>query len=137
MQTSEIEGEYLDRASVQSSVRRAFGLSADRRRGVAESGIADLLTHGFSTWQASLDDATVHLWHTMVCIGRSDLQSLGEWRQGPEPMQVVSGPMHRLGFTSKRHGQTRRPPQWNALSGGLTSPLRAANIPWRPWHVPV
>ena len=33
MKTSEIEGEYLDRASVQSSVRRAFGLSAERRRG--------------------------------------------------------------------------------------------------------
>ena len=30
--TSEIEGEILDRASVQSSIRRQFGLAADRRR---------------------------------------------------------------------------------------------------------
>jgi len=30
--TSEIEGEILDRASVQSSIRRQFGLSTDRRR---------------------------------------------------------------------------------------------------------
>ena len=30
--TSEIEGEHLDRASVQSSIRRELGLDVDRRR---------------------------------------------------------------------------------------------------------
>ena len=107
MQTSEIEGEYLDQASVESSVRRAFGLSAERRRGVAESGIADLLTHGFTTWHASLDVATLHSWHTMVCRGRGDLQNLGAWRQGSDPMQVVSGPMHRprIHFEAPRSDQ--------------------------------
>ena len=34
IKTSEIEGVYFDRASVQSSVRCAFGLSAERRQGV-------------------------------------------------------------------------------------------------------
>src|SRR5882724_3307990 len=39
--TSEIEGELLDRASVQSSIRRQLGLAADKRRvGPAEQGIA-------------------------------------------------------------------------------------------------
>jgi hypothetical protein len=32
--TSEMEGEILDRASVQSSIRRELGLSADRRAGL-------------------------------------------------------------------------------------------------------
>ena len=30
--TSEMEGEMLDRASVQSSIRRQLGLAADKRR---------------------------------------------------------------------------------------------------------
>src|SRR5271165_6661957 len=42
--TSEIEGEILDRASVQSSVRKQLGLAADKRRaGPAEQGIAEIM----------------------------------------------------------------------------------------------
>jgi Fic family protein len=38
--TSEIEGEILDRASVQSSIRRQLGLATDRSRsGPAEEGL--------------------------------------------------------------------------------------------------
>ncbi len=41
--TSEIEGEILDRASVQSSVRRHLGLGTDQRRvRPAEQGIAEM-----------------------------------------------------------------------------------------------
>jgi Fic family protein len=41
--TSEIEGEILDRASVQSSVRRHLGLGADNRRvRPAEQGVAEM-----------------------------------------------------------------------------------------------
>src|ERR1700734_3868729 len=40
--TSEIEGEILDRASVQSSVRKQLGLSTDARRvRPAEQGISE------------------------------------------------------------------------------------------------
>src|SRR5436190_23367422 len=42
--TSEIEGESLDRASVQSSIRRHLGLPHDGRRAKpAEDGIAELV----------------------------------------------------------------------------------------------
>src|ERR1700735_4497227 len=42
--TSEIEGEILDRASVQSSIRRQLGLGVDHRRvGSAEQGIAEMM----------------------------------------------------------------------------------------------
>jgi Fic family protein len=42
--TSEIEGETLDRASVQSSIRKQLGLSTDNRRvGPAEQGIAEMM----------------------------------------------------------------------------------------------
>src|SRR5271165_5259724 len=42
VKTSEIEGEILDRASVQSSLRHQFGLATDRQRiPPAERGIAE------------------------------------------------------------------------------------------------
>jgi len=42
--TSEIEGEILDRASVQSSIRRQLGLAANKRRvKPAEQGIAEMM----------------------------------------------------------------------------------------------
>src|SRR4051794_24395311 len=42
--TSEIEGEILDRASVQSSIRRQFGLETDNRKvKPAEQGIAEMM----------------------------------------------------------------------------------------------
>src|SRR5579872_1157361 len=41
--TSEIEGEILDRASVQSSIRRQLGLATDQRRiAPAEEGISEM-----------------------------------------------------------------------------------------------
>ena len=95
MKTSEIEGEYLDRESVRSSVRLAFGLSAERSRGAAESGIADLLMDGFRTWRSDLDEEALFRWHNMVCRGRTDLRDLGNWRRRPDPMRVVSGPIQK------------------------------------------
>ena len=42
--TSEIEGEILDRASVQSSIRKQLGLSVEERRvRPAEQGIAEMM----------------------------------------------------------------------------------------------
>ena len=44
MKTSEIEGEILDRESVQSSVRRHFGLATENKRiRPAERGIAEMM----------------------------------------------------------------------------------------------
>lgn len=44
LKTSEIEGELLNRNSVQSSLRRQFGLETDHRRvPPAERGIAEMM----------------------------------------------------------------------------------------------
>ena len=44
VKTSEIEGELLDRDSVQSSLRLQFGLDTERRRvPPAEAGIAEMM----------------------------------------------------------------------------------------------
>ncbi|AXQ96157.1 Fic family protein (plasmid) [Cereibacter azotoformans] len=92
--TSAIEGEVLDRASVQSSVRRQFGLSSDRRAGPAESGIAEMMVDCFTGWNEPLTTERIWTWHELVCRGRSDLRAVGRYRDHPEAMQVVSGPIH-------------------------------------------
>src|SRR6266446_6727241 len=49
--TSEIEGEILDRASVQSSIRKQLGLSTEERRvRPVERGIAEMIVDLYRTY---------------------------------------------------------------------------------------
>ncbi len=94
LKTSEIEGELLDRDSVQSSLRRQFGLQVDARRvAPAERGIAEMLGDLYRGHASPLTQDMLFAWHRLLLQGRTDLQ-VGQWRSGPEPMQVVSGPVH-------------------------------------------
>ena len=94
LKTSEIEGEMLDRDSVQSSLRRQFGLQADTRHvAPAELGIAETLADLYRRYADPLDDATLFQWHKWLLQGRTDLRAVGEYRKHSEPMQVVSGRM--------------------------------------------
>lgn len=90
--TSEIEGEILDRDSVQSSIRRQLGLVSDGRRvKSAEQGIAEMMVELYRDFDAPLTDATLFAWHRMVVHGRTDLRDVGRYRTHSDPMQVVSG----------------------------------------------
>lgn len=94
--TSQIEGEALDRASVQSSIRRQLGLSTDRKRvRPAEQGIAQLTVDLYRSFAVPLSDDVLFAWHRMLMNERRDLQNIGRYRTGREPMQVVSGALHR------------------------------------------
>ena len=93
--TSEIEGEVLDRDSVQSSIRRQLGLAGDRRRvGAAEAGIAEMMVSLYRSLADPLDHDRLHAWHRMVMNGRSDLEAVGRYRTHGEPMQIVSGAVY-------------------------------------------
>jgi Fic family protein len=90
--TSEIEGEILNRASVQSSIQRQLGLAADKRRATpAEQGIAEMIVDLFRSSAEPLSNEMLYRWHRMVASGRRDLINIGEYRTGKEPMQVISG----------------------------------------------
>lgn len=93
--TSEIEGEILNRDSVQSSIRRCLGLANDHRRvSPAEQGISEMMVDLYRGHAKALDDRTLCSWHTMVMKGRADLRDIGHYRTHAEPMQVVSGPIY-------------------------------------------
>jgi Fic family protein len=94
--TSEIEGEILDRASVQSSLRKQLGLATDERRvRPAERGIAEMMVELYRSFAEPLSEKMLFRWHRMVMRGSRNL--MGRYRTGTEPMQVVSGPIHEPG----------------------------------------
>src|SRR6266446_3650658 len=93
--TSEIEGEILDRASVQSSIRRQLGLAADKRRiAPAEEGISEMMVDLYRSFAEPLSDAMLFSWHRMLFEQRGGLRDIGRYRTGDEPMEIVSGPIH-------------------------------------------
>ncbi|HSR29678.1 MAG TPA: Fic family protein [Anaerolineae bacterium] len=92
--TSEIEGELLSRDSVQSSIRRNFGLDTDNRKiPPAEQGIAALMSELYQHANTTLSEEQLFGWHAMVMRGRKDLTTIGAYRTTQNPMQVVSGPI--------------------------------------------
>jgi Fic family protein len=99
--TSEIEGEILDRASVQSSIRRQLGLASDRRLArPREEGVAQMMVSLYATCEQRLTAGMLFEWHRMLMAGRRDMRDIGGYRTGTAPMQVVSGAVHapRLHF---------------------------------------
>lgn len=92
VKTSEIEGEILNRDSVQSSVRRNFGLDTDNRNiPPAEQGIAEMMVNLYETFADPLSHEKLFNWHRMLTGGRTDLNDIGRYRTHEEPMQVISG----------------------------------------------
>jgi Fic family protein len=93
--TSEIEGEILDRASVQSSIRRQLGLAIDERRvKPAEQGIAEMMIDLCRSFGEPLSEKMLFNWHRQLVKGRKDLKDIGRYRTDEEAMQVVSGALY-------------------------------------------
>ncbi|GEP53060.1 Fic family protein [Reyranella soli] len=96
VKTSEIEGELLNRDSVQSSLLHQFGLGPDRPRiSPAERGIAEMMVDLYRTFASPLSDRMLFRWHRMLLKGSRDVSVIGGYRKRGDPMQVVSGPLHR------------------------------------------
>ena len=94
LKTSEIEGEYLNRESVQSSIRRNLGLDTDARRiPPAEKGVADMMMDLYRGFADPLTHETMFRWHGMLTAGRRDLKNIGAYRTDNAPMQIISGPI--------------------------------------------
>ncbi len=90
--TSKIEGELLDRDSLQSSIRRQFGLTTDHRRiPPAEHGISEMMVDVYKNFNKPLSHEILWSWHKMVMNGRRGLKDIGAYRTHSEPMQIVSG----------------------------------------------
>lgn len=96
LKTSEIEGEYISREDVLSSLRNNLGMNdkpvpvKDRRA----TGIAQLMTEVRKSFQEPLTINMLKTWHGLLMGGTPNINP-GEWRKGNAPMQVISGPIGR------------------------------------------
>lgn len=96
MRTSAIEGEVLDRSSVQSSLRRQFGLATDGARAKPrEQGIAEMMVDVYSSFAKPLSHETLCRWHAMLLSHDRGLETVGAYRRHDEAMQIVSGRVDR------------------------------------------
>lgn len=131
--TSEIEGEFLERDSVQSSIRRQMGLATDPMQAKpAEEGIAELMVTLYREAAEPLTHETFFDWHTLVTRGRRDLRDIGRYRTHPEPMQVVSGAIYQPKVHFEAPPSERVPAEmgefiewFNRTGPGRASPLPA------------
>lgn len=95
LKTSAIEGEVLNRDSVQSSIRRNFGLDTDNRRiPPAEQGIAEMMVDLYRRYDHPVSHKQLYAWHEMLLHGRRDLKDIGAYRTHEDPMLVVSNVLH-------------------------------------------
>ncbi len=93
LQTSEIEGEFLDRDSLQSSLRRQFGLQVnEENKLLKEKGISELLFNVFESYGEPLSHELLQRWHG--ALFQKQREDAGQYRQHSAPMQVVSGAIH-------------------------------------------
>ncbi|NNM58335.1 MAG: Fic family protein [Legionellales bacterium] len=94
VKTSEIEGEYISRLDIRSSIKNKLGLNqplvrvSDKRA----QGAVELMLDARNTFAQPLTQAMLLDWHLMLLSwsSNSNLQ-VGCWRVGDEPMQIVSG----------------------------------------------
>jgi len=130
--SSEIEGEVLNRDSVQSSIRRQLGLQVDdRRASPAEQGIAEMMVALYHGFAEPLDVGTLCSWHTMLMRGRNDLRVVGGYRTHEEPMQVVSGKVYDPTVHFEAPPSSRVPGEMNRFIDWFndTGPGGAAPLP--------
>jgi len=95
LQTSEIEGEYLNRDSVRSSIKANLGFGKTARNMPAEQGIADMMFDIYQNYKKPLTNEMLFYWHERLTLGRRDLQDIGCYRTHQDAMQIISGPINK------------------------------------------
>lgn len=94
IKTSEIEGEWLEREEVRSSIRNQLGLSnkLEPVKDPRAVGIAQLMISVRDNYAHPLTKEELFAWHAMVLpLSYNKRLEIGKWRTGSEPMEIVSG----------------------------------------------
>ena len=89
-ESSKIEGEFLDRESLQSSIKQHFGIhDTPKHKSDKETGMAEVLCDVFETYDEPLTHEMLWKWHEEL-FKDSRLDDHGKYRTHAEPMQIVS-----------------------------------------------
>ena len=92
LNSAEIEGEILERESLQSSIQRHFGFITDHKKiPLREKGVGELMWKIFDTYDEPLTNKMLYEWHRLLMKNEYRISDIGKYRTHPEPMQIVSG----------------------------------------------
>lgn len=90
--SSKIEGEVLDRESLQSSIKCQFGINSKHTKETdKEARMARVLHHAYETFEQPLTHEMLWKWHALLFDGQSRITDSGRYRTHQEPMQIVPG----------------------------------------------
>jgi Fic family protein len=133
VKTSEIEGEILNRDSVQSSLRQQLGLGQEAP-GVkpAERGISKMMVDLYQNFATPLADKTMFDWHAMLLSGDTSIRVIGGYRTHPEPMQVVSGPIQKRTVHFEAPPSNRMPDEMKRFIGWFNDTAPGGKTPLQP-----
>jgi len=93
VKTSEIEGEFLSRKDVLSSIKKNLGLATQTEsKDIRSEGISSLMINVRNSFRNPLTEQSLFEWHIMLLSHMKGVE-IGKWRTHSEPMQVVSGAM--------------------------------------------
>ena len=94
--TSEIEGEFLNRQDLMSSIKNNLGLSEkpETVRDKKAVAISNLLVAVRNSYNKKLTEADIKQWHGLLFENSKTIKA-GKWRSSAEPMQIVSGAFGR------------------------------------------
>jgi Fic family protein len=132
VKTSEIEGEILNRDSVQSSLRHQFGLGAEGAHiPAAERGIASMMTNLYDRFADLLNDAALFAWHNHLFVDNKSIKTIGGYRTHSELMQVVSGPIYKPTVHFEAPPSTAVPAEMRRFIAWFndTAPLGKTSLP--------
>src|SRR6202140_424205 len=133
VKTSEIEGEILNRDSVQSSLRQQLGLGAEAP-GVkpAERGISKMMVDLYQNFATPLSDKTMFDWHAMLLTGDTSIRVIGGYRTHPEPMQVVSGAIQKRKVNFEAPPSDRMPEEMKRFIAWFNETAPSGKTPLQP-----
>lgn len=96
LKTSEIEGEFILRSDIRSSIQNNLGLNPKNVpvHDLRAIGIAKLMGLVRDHYQQPLTTQELFDWHNAMLSYREDIL-VGEWRKHKDPMRIVSGAMGR------------------------------------------
>ena len=106
--TSEIEGVYISRQDLMSSIRKKLGLSLGKAliKDKRAENVALLMLQVREDYSKKLSEKLIKHWHSILFANSKYINS-GEYRTGDEQMQIISGAtgkeiVHYEAPTSKR-----------------------------------
>jgi Fic family protein len=94
--TSEIEGEYISRQDLMSSIKNKLGINKipENVKDFRAKGLAELLFEVRDSFRKRLTETSLKHWHKLLFDGSKVIRA-GKYRKGDASMQVVSGAIGR------------------------------------------